>query len=267
MKTNKIYLAISFLACTITSCTKIITINVKETDKKLVVDAEIGSQPKQCIVKLSKTISYAASNNFAGVSGAIVSMSDEAGNNIPLAETTSGIYTNDSAVGKPGAIYTLKIVAEGKNYSSSCKMPSPIKLDSINNSEQILLGNKVKIVQAHFTDNGSETNYYRFYKTINGIRKGESEIADDNFINGVATSARFASFSPRGNDSILFVTGNNFGVTVQNISKAVYVYFNSKAQNTNGQSGAPANPETNIIGGALGYFNAYTSDYKETIIK
>jgi hypothetical protein len=47
----------------------------------------------------------------------------------------------------------------------------------------------------------------------------------------------------------------------------VYLYFNSKAQNTNGQSGAPANPETNIIGGALGFFSAYTSDYKETIMK
>jgi hypothetical protein len=260
---------IATIACAtiFTSCTKTIIIDLKDVDKKLVVDAEIGNHAKQCVVKLSKSISYANNNVFPGLATATVSISDNAGNTYLLAHDTNGVYKNDTVIGIPGAIYNLKIVSEGKTYTSSCKMPKAIIIDSIDNEEQVFFGEKVKIVNVNFTDDGTVENNYRYFKSVNGTRKGESQIDNDLFQNGIATAIRFASRGPGDDDSTSFKTGNVFGATLQNVDKAVYLYFNSKAQNTNGQSGAPANPETNIIGGALGFFSAYTSDYKETIMK
>jgi hypothetical protein len=249
------------------ACTKTIVIDIKDVDKKLVVDAEIGNHATECVVKLSKSISYANDNTFPGFSGATVTISDQLGNTFQLPEAANGIYKNDTVVGVPGNTYSLKIIAEGKTYTSICKMPMPITIDSIDNSIEKIFGKDIKVVRAFYNDDGTVANYYRYFKTINGARKGQSEVNDDVFQSGITAAIRLGSQGPTGEDSISFVIGNLFGVTLQNVDKAVYTYFNSKAQNTNGQSGAPANPETNIVGGALGYFNAYTSDYKTTIMK
>ncbi len=49
-------------------------------------------------------------------------------------------------------------------------------------------------------------------------------------------------------------------VEMRCIDKAVYDYFYSLDQisSTNGNSATPANPVSNILGGALGYFSAHT---------
>jgi hypothetical protein len=269
MKTNKIFIIALLISSFFISCTKTIQIDIKDADKKIVIDAEIGNHSKQCAVKISKTINYTSANTFLGISGASVSISDQLGHAFTLTETSVGVYTNDTVVGVPGNTYFLQIVAEGKTFTSECKMPAVIAIDSINNSIENLFNTNVKIVRASFSDNGSEKNYYRYFKTANGVRRGESEVIDDNFFNGIATAVRFGSLNagPGASDSMAFVSGTIFGVTLQHVDKSVYLYFNSKAQNTNGQSAAPANPESNIVGGALGFFNAYTSDYKETIMK
>jgi Domain of unknown function (DUF4249) len=251
------------------SCTKVIDIDIKDVDKKIVIEAEIGNHAKECVVKLSRTVNYSTTNVFPAVNGASVNIADDKGNNYTLTEVNnSGTYTNDTVVGTPGNVYTLKVVADGKTFTSTCKMGLPIAIDSMNNETLFLLGNNVKIVRTFFGDDGNSANYYRYFKSVNGLRKGESEVTNDDFINGVKDAPiNYASRGPNDTDSLEFTTGNVFGVTLQNVQRAVYIYFNSKSQNTNGQSGAPANPETNIIGGALGYFSAFTSDYKTTIMK
>jgi Domain of unknown function (DUF4249) len=273
-KKNKIMTTFSKILTTIAStflfasCTKNINIPIKDVDKKLVIEAEIGNQPNQCVVKLSKTINYSLDNIFPGVTNATVIITDNKGNTFNLLDANNdGTYTNSTVVGIPGYTYNLNITAEGKTYTSTCKMAAPIAIDSIRNDSLFLLGNSIKVVKILFTDDAAITNYYRYFVTANGVRKGKSEVLEDLFINGVQAPLNLPSRGPQAADSTSFIPGTRFGVTLQSIQKSVFTYFNSKSQNTNGQSGAPANPETNITGGALGYFNAYTSDYKETIIK
>lgn len=52
---------------------------------------------------------------------------------------------------------------------------------------------------------------------------------------------------------------------MQCVDKAVNLYFVSMSQ-TNGESATPANPVSNIAGGALGYFSAYTKQIKKVKI-
>jgi hypothetical protein len=46
----------------------------------------------------------------------------------------------------------------------------------------------------------------------------------------------------------------------------VFDYFNSLALMNDGQSASPANPLSNIQGGALGYFSAHTVQRRTVII-
>ena len=54
---------------------------------------------------------------------------------------------------------------------------------------------------------------------------------------------------------------------MQNIDPVVYKYWFSLSQNATGetQSASPANPVSNIKGGALGYFSAHTISTKSII--
>jgi hypothetical protein len=49
------------------------------------------------------------------------------------------------------------------------------------------------------------------------------------------------------------------------VDQGVYTYFYTLNQNTGRNSGAPANPVSNITNGALGYFNAYSVTTKKFI--
>ncbi|HKO82838.1 MAG TPA: hypothetical protein VJU78_20670, partial [Chitinophagaceae bacterium] len=52
------------------------------------------------------------------------------------------------------------------------------------------------------------------------------------------------------------------------IDNVVYKYWYSVYQSATGnsQSASPANPVTNIVGGALGYFSAHTKQTKSVVV-
>lgn len=61
-------------------------------------------------------------------------------------------------------------------------------------------------------------------------------------------------------------TGDLVEVTMQCIAPEVYRYFFALAQNIGDETSAPADPPTNISGGALGYFSAHPSGMKSMVV-
>ena len=70
-------------------------------------------------------------------------------------------------------------------------------------------------------------------------------------------------------DDITLEPGDSVKVILESIDKNVREYFRLLRQlnNQNGiESAPPANPATNITGGALGYFNAHSEKKKLLIV-
>jgi hypothetical protein len=53
---------------------------------------------------------------------------------------------------------------------------------------------------------------------------------------------------------------------MMNIDKNVYTYFNNLTGDGFDNSATPANPKSNISGGALGYFSAYANQVRSIVV-
>lgn len=250
------------------SCTKVIDINLNAAEPKIVIEGNISNQPNSCIIKLSKTVNFNESNTFPPVNGAIVTISDNLGNSETLTEASSGIYTSNSIQAIPGRTYSLSVTSDGKNYTSTATVPNTVSIDSLL-IDSISMGfggrKSSKFIRILYQDPFGINNYYRFIEIINGNTVNTIFINDDKLQDGSLINYRL-----RKGDSPLN-SGDNVTILLQTIDKAVYDYFSMLQQlvggGRGGQTATPANPKSNISGGALGYFSANSETSKTIIVQ
>lgn len=236
-------------------CKKVIDVKLRNADIQTVINGEINTKPGPYIVTISKTVNFISDNNFPPVSGAFVTI---AGNGVTdtLRETNPGTYSTHTIKGKAGETYKLFVSVDGKTYSSVSTMPERVRLDSLS----FVLGRKDALYAvANFQDPAGVENYYQFIEYINGEKlpngRGNSVFSDR------LSDGRYIS-RVLYDDSSDIKSGITLTVQMNCVDKPVYNYLNELQQISGGGSGfssqAPANPTTNISGGALGYFSANT---------
>jgi hypothetical protein len=107
----------------------------------------------------------------------------------------------------------------------------------------------------NFQDPPGQRNDYRFIETLNGKLLPEIFVFEDRLSDG-----RYIRQTLYNDTSILH-DGDQLTVDMYCVDKNIYDYFFSLflvTGNNGFQSASPANPNTNISNGALGYFSAHT---------
>lgn len=249
------YFLIFLLAFFILGCKKVIEVNLENSEPQIVISGEVNNLPGPYKVSISKSVNFTDDNNFPPVSGALVTISDKRMVDT-LLEKEPGNYFTTRIKGKPGQSYTLNASVDGKNYSATSVMPMPVQLDSLT----FLLGrDNIIYPVANFQDPAGEHNYYQFIELVDGkiLKNGRgNSVFDDRLSDGrYITSILY-------NDSSYIKSGVILTVQMKCVDKQVFTYLNELLQISGGGSGfsspAPANPESNINGGVLGYFSANT---------
>ena len=264
MKNKFLILSLSII---LGSCQKVINIDLKNKDATLVIEGTVTDSPTiPHTVKITKSVSFSADNVFPNVSGANVSINDNAGNTVTLNETSPGVYQNSTLVGVQGRTYYLNVIAEGKTYSAASTIPTKVNLDTIKIDVGLSPpggGTESKSTIPVFTDPYGKGNNYKFYLKKNSILSTQLFITDDEIVDGGESNR------PLSDDDFKYKTNDTVTVTMMCIDKAVYLYFFSLSQSGSGPnaSATPANPVTNINGATLGYFSAHTIQTKTIIVK
>jgi hypothetical protein len=245
----------------ITSCERVIEVDLNETRSKIVVDGGISDRgPGSDTLILSRTGSYFGGNDFSAITGASVTISDDQGNSDALKEVAAGRYVTQKLNGVPGRTYHLNIKAEGKTYSAISKMQGRVNIDRLLSRyrERSLGTREGTYVSVVFTDPGHEQNYYMIRANGRYIRYNQGSEAffvfSDEMFNGSQTVIEipFCHFD-RGSANIELIS----------IGKAAFDYFSSLNEvilnpGPNAFSGTPQYPTNNNINGdALGYFSAF----------
>lgn len=244
------------------SCTKVIDVNLDKTEPKLVVEGNITDTTGPAMIKLTKTINIDKNNNFPGVSGAIVTISDNAGNSETLHEVEAGIYQTKTLVGVPGRTYTLTVQSEGTTYTAVSMMPVKVAYDSLGFKDVQTFDGMVPYPTVYYRDPVGQGNYYRAVRYVNGIPDGELYIESDEFIDGKNRAAILFNGGGRDEEDNL-KPGDVVTVEMQCIDKTIYEYLLEREEaDGNSQAASPANPTGNISNGAAGYFSAHTSETK-----
>ncbi|WCT11038.1 DUF4249 domain-containing protein [Mucilaginibacter jinjuensis] len=258
MKNIRSIIALFALAITVYSCTKTIEPPLVNSPPQLVIEGAVSDTAGPYHVNISKSVDFYADNTYPGVSGATVTITDQtAGVNDVLTETSTGTYTTHTIVGKPGNTYQLKVVLDGKTYTSTSTMPYAVALDSIT-FDHTIVKNLIQPV-VHFQDPAAYTNYYKFSVEVNGVKVKRFQTFEDRLSNGkyINTDVALDTGAIKKNDIV--------NVSLVTTDKGAYTFL-SEAENIafyNSQQAAPATPTSNISGGCLGYFSAQTVSSKK----
>ncbi len=244
------------------SCQKVIDLNLGDSSPQVVIEGQITDSLQPWSVQLSKSVLFTDNNQIVPVSGAKVWIKDAtAGSTDTLSEVAPGIYLNRVLqAGMPGHRYELTVqTPQDGNFTSVSTMPVKVPFDSLYLETATIFGRRGGQLYPVYTDPAGIANFYRFQIFIRGKREG-SNTRDDRFSDGKVNGQPVGL---RIDDSIK--AGEVVTLEMQCIDASVFKYFSTLRQ-SDGNSAAPANPISNITGGALGYFSAFTVSRRSVVI-
>ena len=229
------------------------------------IEGIITNEPGVCKVYLSQTRNFNEDNQFQKVSGATVKVKDN-GAETTLSEIQPGIYETNVINGVPGHIYQLSVIVSSQTFTATCTMPQPVLMDTLYISRGPF--GQFKFATIGYTDPAGINNGYRFVQYVNGVKEPTIFWDNDEFTDGQSVITQLDASADEKDDPSNIKTGDKVTVEMQCLDESVYKYWNTlKAGggDGDGNTASPANPITNIQGGALGYFSAHTVNRKMAV--
>ena len=247
-----------------TGCQKVVNLNLQTSASQLVIEGNLADDGQPCQVSLTTSTDYTNTNTFPPVSGATVTLTDNAGGLETLREATPGQYVGRTVLGVPGRAYTLRVETGGTAYVALSTLPAPVVPFEKLSTQVSTIGNSTIQAVVDYTDPVGTGNSYLFRQYRNGHLNNTIFLQNDQFTDGkhVSQVLRFQNNTTTDPNNLnKVVSGDSLQVEMQNIDPNVYEYFRTLNQilTTNPIiTTTPANPKSNFSGGALGYFSAHS---------
>lgn len=271
------------------SCEKAITLIPGHAEPLLVVEAVIENDNAPVVI-LSRSLNYfdrisAEEAAASFVHDAVVRISNGARTHTLreyAVDLPDGIqfyyYSNDSAnlpssfKGQLGRQYTLRISADGKEYSAAATIPRlDKKIESLYWDPVSESGDSTSVIlSAQITDPPGYGNYVRYFTKRNGedYLPPFNSVYDDQLIDGKTYLAEIERGMRRnmgitGKDTY-FQRGDKITVKFCNIEKQAFDFWRTMEYNyasIGNPFSSPGKVLGNIQGGALGYFGGYAAQY------
>ena len=244
-----------------TSCEKVIDLKLNSSETLYVLKAEVVAGDSTHQLSITTTIPFDQSNNFPGVQGALVTLTDNLGNTCTMVEVGNGIYEAQNFLAVEGRTYTMKAVIGDKTFESTTTIPNTVPLLGALVIPSSFFGAQGNLIVPTFQDPAEYRNYYRFrYFEKDSVNNDSGDLlSNDDITNGQINQQPFiGNYLPISGDTVVY--------RMYGIDESVYTFFFSKQTNTNSGSGAPANPISNWTNNALGYFSAQNFQEIEVVI-
>ncbi|HEX6169717.1 MAG TPA: DUF4249 domain-containing protein [Chitinophagaceae bacterium] len=276
------------------SCEKGVTFDLDESSPKIVVEATIETNRAPFVI-LSKSQNFFSQITPGILEASFVRNADVYVSNGTLTHKlkeytlalatgyTFYFYSIDSSnlstafVGQTNTPYSLRIVAEGKEYTASTKIPAITRsIDSLfwkqapgsNDTNKVAL-----MVRA--TDQAGYGDYIRYFTKRNSesFYPAFNSVYDDQIIDGTSYEIEVERGVDRTQDLpedyTLFDKGDTVTLKLCQIDKATYDFWRTM-EFSYGSIGNPfASPTkvlSNISNNALGYFGGYAPQFRTIII-
>ena len=240
------------------SCNKVIELDLIDTEIKYVIEGIVTNEAGVCKVNLSQTKNFYDDNQFQQVSGAIVKIKDN-GVETSLIEVQPGLYETTRITGTPGHQYELSVLINSQTFTATSTMPQPVGMDTLYVSPGPF--GEYKFATIGYTDPAGTNNGYRFVQYVNGVKEPTIFPENDEFTDGQFVILQLDVSADEKDDPRNIKTGDKVTIEMQCLDDPSYEFWytlRSGGGDGDGNTAAPANPSTNIQGGALGYFSAHT---------
>lgn len=264
---SRFFLLLVVAALLLSSCDQeeIIEIDLSGAPAQFVIEGNVTDEAAPYTVHITRTVNFDQPNDFPTVSGAVVIISDDAGQLDTLIEKKPGEYETAAVLGGVyGRTYTLQVWVEGRHFIASSTMPGLVPFEDLK-TIRLPFGGSINtlVMSPVFTDPPGLGNNYQFIQSNNGKRQPFIFVVDDRNNDGSQISSLLLAPDLETN------TGDTVSIEMRNIDRATYKYFVAlDASNGNSPNASvPANPDNNFGGTCLGYFAAYTVQRRSLIVE
>jgi hypothetical protein len=260
MKSTILLLFVAAVA-TLSSCEKVVNVDLNKAEDKYVIEAPLYEGDHPFKVRIFKTTDYYGISKQVGVNDAKVVIVGN-GDSIVVPPIAEGEYELSSYQAIAGEEYQLSVRSGEKLFSATTTIPPHLAVDSIGYEfKEADFQNEGFEIHFAFLDPAQQQNNYRIKLTVNDTVQTRAEdlfLFDDKYNDGkpvkVGPGKRFKN-------------GDRIEAELLSLDRQTYSYFMGLYDVLNNQNGpAPANPVTNIQGGALGYFGGFTSLKKGLLV-
>ncbi len=270
---NEIWIPMLFtlISVALNSCQKVISVDLNNANPHIVIEGVVTDKPGPYTVSISMTGDYfTPSLYFPPVTGAKIVIQDDKGQRDSLKETAPGTYLSTNLMGIEGRTYFLSVLSNGTTYNASSYMPPKALIDSL----YVVIRNGTETgtrfdIYVMFKDPPELGNYYRLNITTSAPIPQDSidgrryRLYSDKYTNGNEMLERIRTTSN-------VHSGDTLTVDLISLDYAAYEYFYTMndvlISDRSPTSLSPANPNTNLSNGSLGYFAAYAFDTKQIIL-
>lgn len=250
-------------------CQKVVDVKLKSAANKYVIEGVVTDEENGATVKITQTKDFSGDNTFAGVSGATVTIIADNTTTFTLEESaTVGVYKVHGFRGRVGHKYEMNVRIGTDTFSATSVMPKEVRMDTVILQDRVVFGESRRVPAVLYTDPEGKGNAYHFVEWHNGVQEKTIFVRSDENTDGKSLVIQLVSFSSDSDDEDKKIkTGDEVTIAMHCIDQAVYKYWYSLDNSATGeaQSATPANPVSNITGGALGYFSAHTVQQKTII--
>lgn len=243
------------------SCEKVIDIKLNDASTKIVIEGEVNTAKGPYLVSISESKNVDLNNTFKGRDDAQVIIKDiTAGITETLNNAGFGKYVTSFIQGKPGHLYELTVILGDKTYTSSSTIPlTEVRLEGLYVESSTFDSDDIFMVPV-FTDPVGKGNYYRLRQWVNGELIRGSYVRSDESSDGRKYTAQLFYSTDRKDGNPLIKVGDSISAELQCIDRKVYDFYRTLNTTIDQDASTPANPLSNISGGALGVFNACRTD-------
>ncbi len=269
MKNIFFFALLPMLLLAMQSCQDVIDIDLNDADPKYVIEGAVIEGVDSITVRVTQTASFFDATPPKGINNATVVITMPGGQEVALTSIGNGYYRTTGQTITMEAFYSLRVNVEEQEFTATTYMPAPVSLDSLEvvYSDGMFGQEGTYNVFINFNDPAGISNYYKMNTTLNDtLLNGADEImvTDDALVDG---NAIYMPIFIRD-----FDPGDSVAIELQSIDKATYKFYQTMTAVASSNAGSPfsatpANPESNIKGGALGIFGAYTSSKKNIIVE
>jgi len=276
------------------SCEKGVTFNLDSSASRLVVEASIETNQPPFVV-LSKSQNYFSQISPAMLAASFIRNAEVYISNgvlthklkeysTPLSNGyTFYFYSIDSSnlstafVGQLNTGYSLRILSEGKEYTSTTKIPTITRrIDSLfwKKPAGNVDSNKVALM-IRATDKPGLGDYIRYYTKRNNepFYPALNSVFDDQIIDGITYEIEVERGIDRTmdipDDYSFFEKGDTVTLKLCQIDKATFDFWRAMEfsyQSIGNPFSSPTKVLSNISNGALGYFGGYAPQFRTIII-
>lgn len=253
---NKWIVLVATLVLLISSCKKEIDVNLRSAEPNIVIEGVVKLD-SLAQVRITFTKDFSSTNEYDLVKDAVVEISDDKGAKEVLIPDSEGVYKTKAMRGVERTTYNLLVKYNGKEYTATSKMPPLVKMDSLSLRKIPLFDFPSPVI--HFQDPSHYDNeYYRVVVYVNEKRLDmDQKIFSTEFVKGQYINVDILLF-PKDNGDDPIAQGDNIMIEAQCVDKDTFTFFESLSRIENSLN----NPTSNIKGGALGYFSAYSFSSK-----